>query len=334
MTLLNKELVQVAIAAANGEVAGNFSAKDMSDVIRQNMIDELGTDKLDFRTFRKNRVEFFEFVEATISPVINDRSAQLFEGFVEYKNIKFGQENKFIIEDLETFPVATIAIGDGNVLRHRLESDELTIPMETIGLGVYEEFARFLAGRTDWPKLIDRLTESFAKDLHKRIADALYGSVDKLGDVYKKSGSFSDTSLKEAVLSVADHVEAANGQAVILGTKAALRKLKPELYSNEQAGNRNLNGVFGHIDGYETIVLPQFHKAGTDNFGVKDDVIFVVPSTNEKIVKVVQEGDYLVREENGKETYRQDMQVGFDVITRVGVAVLTGAKYGAVEISG
>lgn len=335
MTLLNEELKQIAIAVAQGEVATNFSNKDLSDKIREKMVEEFGSDKLDYRTYRANKAQIFEFIEDTIAPIVNDRTAEVFGQFAEYRNIAFGDMNKFIIEDIRLFPVATISLGNGNVLRKRLDTDELVVEMQTVGAGVYEELVRFLAGRVDWAQLTARLADSFVADINKRIVAALYGSISKLDSTYKKNGAFSgEGELKKAVLEVADHVEAEHGSAVIVGTKAALRKLKPEFYSDAQAGSRNEVGYFGHVDGVSTLALPQFHKAGTDEFGVKNDVIFVLPQGGERMVKVVQDGLYIAREENGSEGYRQDMQVSLDVITRVGVAVVTAAKYGAVEISG
>lgn len=106
--------------------------------------------------------------------------------------------------------------------------------MHTIGAGVYEELVRFLAGRTDWARLTARLAESFVNDIAQRIGDALYKSVDSVGSTYKANVSGSNGELKTKVLEIADHVEAANGQAVIVGTKAALRKLKPEDSSDLQ----------------------------------------------------------------------------------------------------
>lgn len=334
MTLLNEELKQIAIATAKGEAATKFSNKELSDKIREKMVEEFGTDKLDYRTYRANKAQIFEFIEDTIAPIVNDRTAEVFGQFAEYRNIAFGDQNKFIIEDIRLFPIATISLGNGNVLRKRLDSDELVVEMQTVGAGVYEELVRFLAGRVDWAQLTARLADSFVADINQRIVAALYGSISKLDAVYKKNGAFSgEGELKAAVLDIADHVEAEHGSAVIVGTKAALRKLKPEFYSDAQAGTRNEVGYFGHVDGVSTLALPQFHKAGTDEFGVRNDVIFVLPQGGERMIKVVQDGYYFAREENGTETYRTDMQVTLDVITRVGVSVVTAAKYGAVEIA-
>lgn len=333
MTLLNDELKKIAVAAGRGNATTNFSNADLSNSIREKMIEEFGTDTLDYRTYRAHKYELFAFIEDTIAPVVNERTAEIFGDFAEYKNIAFGDVNKFIIEDIQLFPIATISLGNGNVLRKRLDTDELVVEMHTVGAGVYEELVRFLAGRTDWAKLTARLAESFVNDIAMRIAEALYASVSKLGSTYKANASADDETFKQKVLEIADHVEAANGGAVIVGTKAALRKLKPEDSSDMQKGEKNVTGYFGHVDGIQAVAIPQFHKSGTEDFGVRSDVVFILPSTDEKIVKVVQDGLYVVREENGTEGYRTDLQISLDVITRVGVAVVTGARYGAVELA-
>lgn len=333
MPKFSNELKEVAIQAAHGATTTQFSNKDLSDAVRKKMIEELGSDTLDYSTYRRRKHDLFEFIEETVAPIVNERTAEIFGQFAEYKNIAFGDQNKFFIEDIKLFPVATISTGNGNVKRQRLDSQELVVPMHTIGAGVYEELVRFLAGRTDWARLTARLAESFVNDIAQRIGDALYKSVDSVGSTYKANVSGSNSELKTKVLEIADHVEAANGQAVIVGTKAALRKLKPEDSSDLQKGAKNEVGYIGFVDGVECIALPQFHKAGTDEFGLKNDVIFVLPSSDEKLVKVVQDGHYIAREEGGSEGYRTDLQMSLDVITRVGVAVVTAARYGAVELS-
>ncbi|MEJ7218472.1 hypothetical protein [Staphylococcus gallinarum] len=333
MPKFSTELKEVAINAAKGVATTQFSNADLSSAVRNKMIEELGTDKLDYSTYRRRKHDLFEFIEETIAPIVNDRTSEIFGQFAEYKNIAFGDLNKFIIDDIKLFPVATISLGNGNVKRQRLDSQELVVPMHTVGAGVYEELVRFLAGRTDWAKLTARLAESFVNDIAQRIGDALYKSIDSVGSTYKANVSGTNEELKEKVLEIADHVEASNGQAVIVGTKAALRKLKPEDTSDLQKGAKNEIGYFGVVDGVEAIALPQFHKAGTDEFGLKNEVIFVLPSSDEKLVKVIQDGQYIAREEGGSEGYREDMQMSLDVITRVGVAVITAAKYGAVELA-
>lgn len=327
------ELKQVAIDTAENKVKGNFSSEDTSDAIRQAMIELFGTDKPTYKEFRRNKIEIFEFIEETITPVMHNRLEQTFYEFAEFKNINYGDENLFKVPDTNLFPVATIAEGAGDIRRKRLDSAEFSVEIGSIAAGIYEELVRFLAGRVDWAAYVQRLADSFAKDLALRISAALYGSFDELGDVYSASNAGDDAALKAQVLEIAAHVEAEYGEVTILGTKSALARLKPEYSSNEQDGERNRAGYFATVDGYDTLAIPQFHKNGTDEFAIDEKTILILPTLGEKIVKVVIEGNAIVREANGSEISREDMRVQYDVIQRVGTMVVAPRKYGMVKFS-
>lgn len=338
MELNNKNMIQLAIDTSQGNVKGNFSsdeaAKIGSDEIRNAMVEAFGTTNLTYKAFRRNPAAFFEFIEEVVTPATHKKLEETFNRFAEFRSLPYGDTNKFLVPDTSLFPVATIAEGTGNIRRKRLDGTEFTVETSSVAVGIYEELVRFLAGRVDWATYVQKITDSFERDIARRISTALYGSFDKLGDVYKASIASGAADLKEEVLNVAAHVEAENGSVILLGTKAALAKLKPEYYSDEQAGNRNATGYFGVVDGYEVLAMPQFHKSGTDEFAIDDNTILVLPQPDEKIVKVVFEGDAIVREANGSEIAREDMQVRLDVIQRVGVLVLNPNKYGMIQFTG
>ncbi len=333
MTLLDNNIVALAKDVAKGNVQ-QYSAKDGSEVIRQAMITRFGTDKLTMQAYRKHKDELFAFIEETITPIVNDRTKEVFGQFAEFKSIALNEENMFHVDDLSLFPVNTISLGNGNVTRHRLDSEDFSIKVEAISVGTYEELVRFLAGQTDWSVFVQRAADSIVNEYFSRIAQAFAASVDGLTGVYKQSIASSSgvDAIREKALEVADHVEADNGQALLVGTKAALRKLKPEYFSDAQAGERNVKGFFGMVDGYQVLELPQFHKALTDEFALNDKQILVLPAAAQKIVKVYL-GQTFVREANGTENNRQDMQMQHDIIQIAGVSVVSAAKFGVIELS-
>lgn len=327
------ELKQVALDAAQNKVQGNYSTNDTNEAIRKAMIEVIGSDKITYKQYRRMNTELFEFIEETVTPIVHTKLEELFNRFAEVRNIAYGDQNKFTVPNTELFRVATIAEGSGNIRRKRLDSTEFEVELSSMAVGIYEEFNRFLAGRVDWATYTERIAQSFARDLAHRISAALYGSFDELGSVYAKSVGAGDAEIKEAVLDVAAHVEAENGNVIILGSKAALAKLKPEYHSDEQAGERNRVGYFGFVDGYEVMAIEQFHHNGTDEFAVDNKSLLILPNADEKIVKVVLEGQPIIREVSGTDTFREDMQVQFDMIDRAGVLVLAPNKYGMVKFA-
>lgn len=333
--LTDNKLKAVAIDAATGKMQGNYSAKEGSEKIRQAMVELFGTDKIDYKTFRNpnTKVEFFAFVEETVTPIVHKKLEETFEKFAEFRNIGYGDEQKFLVPNTELFNVATIAEGSGNIRRKRLEGSEYTVDVSSFAVGIYEEFNRFLAGRVDWATYVQKMADSLSRDIALRISQALYGSFDVLSSTYRASilSTQTETDLKDAVLEIASHVEAEHGAAVILGTKSAIAKLKPDYSNNEQDGERNLAGYFGVVDGYNTMAMPQFHINNTDEFAIDANTILILPEVDEKIVKVVVEGTAIMREANGGEMFRDDMRVNLDIIQRAGVLVLNPRKYGMVK---
>ena len=328
--LTDSHLIALAIDGAENKVQGNYSVKDASDKIREAMIEHFGTSKLTYREFRNNKNEFFEFVEETVTPLLHRRLEDTFNAFAEVRSLEYGDMFKFNVPNNDLFKVATIAEGSTNIRRKRLEGTEFTVETGNIAVGIYEELVRFLAGRVDWAAYIDKMARSFERDIALRISNALYGSYDSLSSTYAATVSAGDEQTKETVLDIAAHVEAEHGSVVILGTRSALSKLKPEYSSDAQDGRRNELGYFGIVDGYDTLAIPQFHHVGTDEFAIDDKTLLILPQPDEKIVKVVLEGTALVMEVNGRQ---EDLQVQYDVIQRVGVLALTSSKYGVVKLS-
>lgn len=327
------ELKQVALDAANNKVQGNYSTNDTNEAIRAAMKEVIGSDQITYKQYRRMDTELFEFIEETVTPIVHTKLEELFARFAEVRNIAYGDQNKFLVPNTELFRVATIAEGSGNIRRKRLDSTEFEVELSQIAVGIYEEFNRFLAGRVDWAMYTNRIAQSFARDMAHRVSSALYGSFDDLGSVYAQSVASDDAAVKTAVLEVASHVEAENGNVIILGSKAALAKLKPEYYSDAQAGERNQIGYFGMVDGYEVMAIEQFHHNGTDDFAVDNKSLLILPNANEKIVKIVLEGQPIIREVSGLDTFREDMQVQFDMIDRAGVMVMAPNKYGMVKFA-
>ena len=334
MTNLLK-LKEVAMDMAQGRFNGGdeYSVEDGNKALRQELINYFGTDKLTYRQYRRDKVELFELIEDTITPAVQRRLEDVFYDFAEFDTIPYGDQKAFDVPNPELFRVGTIAEGEGNIRRTRIESGRMMVTTHSMATGFYEELVRFIAGRVDWADLVDRVVRSFERDMAQRIAAALYGSFNDLNDLYGKSIAASKDTLKEEILEIASHVEAEHGSVVILGTKTAVAKLEPKYHSDAQAGERNNRGYFGVVDGYEVISMPQIHKPGTDEFAVKDDMILILPNENEKLVKVVLEGEAIVREANGTESSRSDMQMQHDVIQRAGVGVMTPNKYGMVKLT-
>ena len=127
--------------------------------------------------------------------------------------------------------MAEAADGTQGIRRQRLAGvNETTIPTTFKAVRIYEELNRVLAGRVDFNKMINKVSES----VQKKILDEIYAlwsnvTAQQLGGAtyYVSSGSYSENDLLDMVA----HVEAASGgkTATLIGTKKALRTIAPSV---------------------------------------------------------------------------------------------------------
>lgn len=298
----NKEIVKLALDTIRGSVSGNFSAQDASEALRQAFCElNGGSTKIGPKTFR-DHPELFQIIEEIMPVMIEEglRGDEMFMNLVDYRNEAEGDETRFWTEDNSDLIVANIADGSTSIRRQRLNVGQyVTIETQMHAIKVYEELNRLMSGRADFSTLTDRLTRSFNREMRRMMLAALEGvttSTTGLSETYVKSGSFSGATLRGLIA----HVEAATGEtATILGTKAGLAKIREAdtaavslAAASAKEDLYNL-GYFGKFDGTPMVSMKQAHKAGTDQFAINDNKIYVIAG-NDKPIKFVNHGEGLM----------------------------------------
>lgn len=320
---------KLAIEVYRGEgEATKFSRSDSMEVLRRELIAENGgSEKLTPKSFRNNP-NLFAILEEALDILVEEGIKGQFDTFVETVVIEHGDAKVFTIEENRLFDVAIISDGNGDLRRDRLDTGELTVKTYIMGVAVYEELSRLLAGRQDFAKLVENVARSYENKIQNLIYDAVYDSYNQLSSTYAVSGTFSEGKLDELIA----HIEAATGMDVmILGTKAALAKINYGTESQKAVERRNDFGYYGNFHGTEMMAIKQAHKVGSDEFAIDNGFIMVVPKTPDKFVKLVMEGDSMIVEGDG--TNRKDFQRDYTFIKKAGVAVLSAAKYGIYRIA-
>jgi len=318
-----KEYAVLALDLTKGTIPQNYSVQDANTVLRKAFLDTIGTDKIDFNTYRKHKYDIFEIIQETITPIINDRLEETMGNFAEVRNIAFGDSLVFDIENPELFEVAVIADGTGNIRRQRIDNGKLPVEMGTFAVKIYDEFYRFLSGRINWGQLVDKVVKSYERQIAQAVCDALY-SYDKIDAELKYSGSYDEEELVE----ICSKIEALYGNAMIVGTKAALSKIKPEYVSNDDKGTYNAIGHLGVFRGYKTVALTQSFKPQTYEFNLSNSDLLILPASGEQFVKIVTEGESIILDEQNT---KGDLSIEHTFIQKAGVAVGLTNKYGIVR---
>ena len=335
---MHKDIVKLAVDLANGKTITdgkrNFSAKESNDTLRKAFADLMeysleGNGTIDRKTFRKHKVEIFEILEEIINETLQEGLKSQFDGFAEYRNLAWGDTNLFKTPANQIFRIALVSDGNGNIRRQRLrDGEEFMVSLDTYAIKLGEDFHRFLAGRVDWAELMEGVAESFKRDLTQRIYKAVLSSYGRYNDTYHFEGNVSEDDLVELAM----HIEARTGEKVaVYGTKLALRKLAPNAITEAMNNSRNQVGYYGVIAGIELREIEQSHKYGTDEFAISNDMILVLPQNADKMVKVINEGDAIIQDQQGGTS--SDMMQEYFIANRFGVAVITTKVFGFVKLT-
>lgn len=332
---MHKTIVNLAIDLAKGKVQ-NFSAQEGNQALREAFANLMefsleGNGKIDRKTFRRHKTEIFEILEEIVNETLKEGLESQFDGFAEYRNLAWGDENLFVTPANQIFRVALVSDGNGNIRRQRLrDGQEFSVDLDTYAIKIGEDFHRFLAGRVQWAELMAGIAESFKRDLTQRIYDAVVSSYGKYNSTYHRTGTLDE----EQLIKLAMHIKARTGEEVaVYGTKLALRRLAPasDVLTEVAKEERRNKGYYGSIAGIELREISQSHKYGTDEFAIDDNMILVLPQNADKMVKVINEGDAIIQDQQAGQS--SDMMQEYFIANRFGVAVITTKVFGFIRLA-
>lgn len=329
-------IVKLAVDSYLGRAAGNYSKEDNMETLREALIEANGgSTTLDYKAIRDGQCKgLFAIVEEIINKTVIEglpESCPLFD-YVDFKNIKAGDTNLFVIKDDGVFVVAEIAEGTQGLRRQRLTGgEEFTVKTQLKGVKIYEELRRILAGRVDFNELIDKVAEAFQRKIREDMYTSVVGVFDGVVAPYTNAvaGTFNEAEL----VAIIDHVEATTGmKAKILGSKQAVRKIENVRGADSNSAREDMYamGYYGHFYTTPIIVMENGHKPGTTEFILKDDLYIV--AGDEKFIKFVTEGDTLIIP--GDPLHNADLSQEYLMTMRYGVrTVLNSACLGVYKLA-
>lgn len=292
------DIVKLAVDAYHGKVE-KYSHNESMDTLRQALVDmNGGSTVLDYKKIRDGECKgLFSLIETILSRTVVEglQGDEFFMSLVDFRNVAEGDKNLFVVEDDTLFVVAEAADGTQGIRRQRLGgSSETSIPTSLKVVKIYEELNRVLSGRVDFNYFINKVAESFRQKLLNDVYALWSGATaDQLGGAtyFPAAGAYDE----EELLDLIAHVEAAAGgkPATIVGTKKALRSLKPSIDSDGYKDDMYAMGYVGKFYGTPVVCTPQRHKVGSTEF-VMDDNCLTIIAGEDKPLKVVYEGNPIV----------------------------------------
>ena len=326
---MSKNIITLANDLAMNKVT-DYSVEDSNEVLRKAFYDLLGMDeynsKISRRAMRKHKLEIFEIIEEVLDASIDRDLRNQFEDWVEYRNLARGDKQSFITPDDQLFKVAIISDGNQNLLRQRVRGGQrVTVPTQNYGVKIYEELDRFLSGDVDWNAMIQNVSLSFALQIRDEVVSAIVDNFPHEG-AEETSVTIGDDPTEREILDYAQRIKAKTRQDVsIYGTKLALHKIKPNVTSDAQDGQRNATGYYDQIAGIPMYELEDSLKENGE-FRLGDNFILILPETRDKMIKVVNEGESYTEE--GRPEGNASMDLEYIMTNRMGIAIIPSSVYG------
>lgn len=324
--------------------ATEFSVKDVKETLRAEL-KALAPNKYEYE---KNKLEIFQIIQESFDEVLPDYVGNFIGQFAEIKSVPNGQRASFIVKRgrrrAKTF-VTEVGLA-GVYEAFRLDVDTFEVSAKAYGGAAYIDFERTLDGSEDLVEplqlLLDGLQEAIYKELLKALITATQNSDMPAANI--ASTTNFDPAEMQRLCTIAKNY--GGGNAVIFATPEFVQEMGPDAIGMPVYGPYALPAtpVAGQQPGYATPVynpndiasiaatgyitmfrgtpivqLPQaFVDENNDTYQVPPQYAFIFPAGNQKIIKVVFEGDTDVRD-----WQHRDRQMEIEIYKKFGVAILT-----------
>lgn len=268
------DIQKLALDCYNGKVE-NFSVRDGEDTLRNEILNMVGGE-WDYYSYQENKHKIFRLISEVLTIKVNELTIESFAEFCEVRDYALGDKVEFTVKNTDLFKVANIADGKNSTRRQRLLGKKVPTVAYKLAVAIYEEFDRFLAGRINWKEMVDAVAASFQHEIAMQISNAIQTAYTTTHENLKVSANYSDAELKKLIAKV----KGATGQEVVIyGTPTALGQV-------EGAGavaDLNDKREFGYtriFDGVKMLELPQVYDVEANKFGVKENLLLVLPKGN------------------------------------------------------
>ena len=342
---------KLMLDTANANFEEGIDAKSANEKIVSMFKQIIGCDekstKAEIRkAIRKNQQVLFDLIEEVVPNLLQSgwQDNPFFNEYVETKNIDIGDQNVFYTEDETILSVSKVSGNHWDIDRQRLgKGASFSVATSWYGIAIYSEYERLLTGAEDFATFVTKLYEAVDRFVNESIYQAFCDAAEKLpggasgAGQWVKTGAL-DAAAKDKFMTLIEDVQMATGMdVVIMGTKSALMKLEGmqdiNWVSNDMKIERNTTGRIGYFEGIRLVELKQgFRLNDTTNRLVNDKQLFIMPTGDNKFVKLVNEGQPEMRQVNDNTT-NLDMTYDYRYMFKMGVAVMIGLRFGVWNIA-
>lgn len=301
--------------------------------------EDLKSNKTWQRKLSKHEDEIFELIEEDIEFKVETglRENDWFQDYIEYRNIKLGDDEEFWIREATGLFVVAKISGDHHdlTMQHLAPNKPMRVHTNKYGMKIGKDIDLIILGRVDFTELTDKIAQSFAYFILQTAFTEVYASTAKVTPEtqFNKTGALSQATKAKFDELIEDVCAANNSDCVIMGTKTALKQLNAladvNWISASQKESVAMTGRLGAYEGTVLIEIPQrFALNDTTTKLLSNDKLLIFPVNQEPFVKVVDKGEVRIVERGENYADLADDFKTYEVQREIGVGTMIGNYFG------
>ena len=327
MTL--KEFRDIALHAAKGTAPETFSVNDVNAAFVDGLKELAGT----YNQFMKNRYDIYDIIIDSIDEILPKNVIDALSPFAEVRTVAQGQKAMFRVKKGRARAKKFLTqVGLSGVYEtFRLDSDTFELGGHAVGGGATIDFERMLDGAESLAEVVGIVTEGLENAVFVEVQKALVAAYAVMPATNKTEVNSWDADEMVKLLTVVR----AYGSPVIFACPEFIAEMGPDaivpvlvnsttnvaqgIYSPKDIEAIHDFGFINVFRGAPDVQIPQscVDENNTDTY-VNPQLAYIFPAGQEKVVKVVLEGQTQIRDHENK-----DNSMEVYAWKKMGCAILT-----------
>lgn len=333
MTL--KEFRDIALHAAKGTAPETFSVNDVNAAFVDGLKELAGT----YNQFMKNRYDIYDIIIESIDEVMPADVMSAIGAFAEVQQVAQGEKAMFRRKKgAQRAKKFLTQVGLSGVYEtFRLDADTFEISAHAVGGGATIDFERMLDGAESLAEVVGIVTEGLTNAVFVEVQKALIAALQVMPATNKIAGSWSADNMVKLL-----NVVRAYGSPVIFAPPEFIAAMGPDaivptiasaaqgVYSPKDIEAIHDYGFVQVFRGAPIVKMPQsfVDETNTETY-VDPRLAYIFPAGQEKVVKVVLEGQTQIRDHENK-----DNSMEVFAWKKMGCAILTHHNWAMYQNTG
>lgn len=335
MTL--KEFRDIALQAAKGTAPETFSMNEVNAAFVDGLKELAGS----YNQFMKNRYDIYDIIIEAIDEVLPKNVIDGLGAFAEVKVVGQGEKAMFRRKlGRQRAKKFLTQVGLSGVYEtFRLDSDTFEVSAHAVGGGATIDFERMLDGAESLAEVVGIVTEGLENAVYVEVQRALVAAASATARpaANKYSGSWSADRMVALM-----NVVRAYGSPVIFACPEFIGAMGPDAIVPVSVGTgqgvyspKDIEAIhdYGYINTFRGAPVVEIPQSFVDENNVETYVnprfAYIMPSGQEKVVKVVLEGATQIRDHENK-----DNSMEVFAWKKMGCAILTHHNWAIYENTG